>query len=202
MLLFIRNVRICEKKLKNKNVYLIVRVSFHTIFPSIMASPVTPMRLVLIQLKCFYCDACDPEHDIYQYRISHAFGIMHCSKHRANAEMDCISFMKEDGIVRLCDAKAHPQFAPFLECIQEGVPVLRSNGEIDKGWRMESWDEIPIIKRSPISNEWKLMMTNGDFSKGVSLSQFRNPHILPLLSENFVKSLETVERLLKDGFYA
>ncbi len=169
---------------------------------SVLASiPVQePRRLVLVPLKCFYCNQSDAE-EIQQWRISHLFGLFHCDKHADAAKRDCEDFMRIHGLVRRCDARNHPTIGPFMDALGETIPVLRSSGAVDTNWHFPYIDEIPDIKYSKTTNVWGFNLTNGFADKFVPLKDFRDPRIAPFLKQEARDTLEAVEAALTTGLY-
>jgi hypothetical protein len=160
-----------------------------------------PVRLVLVPLKCFYCDH-SVEEDIYEWRITHLFGLFHCPDHTAAAERDCTNFMRLHGIVRICDAHSHPIIGAFLTALGNTIPVLRSSGQVDTNWYIPLVDEIPIVRKSNTTQEWGFNLTNGFADKFIPLSQFRDPRVMQHMPDNAASLLDTVEQTLTAGFYS
>ncbi len=160
-----------------------------------------PMRLVLVPLKCFYCD-CAVEEDIREWRICHLFGLFHCGQHSAAAQRDCEEYMRREGIVRMWDAQQHPVLGPFLTALGTTIPMLRSSGVVDTNWRFPILDEMPLIRRSRTTGAWGFNLTNGVVDKFAPLSQFRDPRVSPILSEEVRRMLEAVEAALTSGVYS
>jgi hypothetical protein len=159
-----------------------------------------PVRLVMVPLKCFYCDH-SVEEDIYEWRITHLFGLFHCSEHTAAAERDCTNFMRSQGIVRIRDAGSHPVLGPFLTALGNSIPVLRSSGQVDTDWYIPVLNEVPTIKWSNSTNVWGFNLTNGSADKFIPLSQFRDPRVVPHMKEEAMALLDSVEQVLVSGFY-
>ncbi len=160
-----------------------------------------PIRLVLVPLKCFYCDHA-VEGDIYEWRIFHLFGIFHCSAHSSAARRDCETFMHREGIVRLCDARNHSVLGPFLTALGDTIPVLRSSGAVDTDWYIPPIDEIPVIRQSKNTGAWGFNLTNGAADKFIPLSQFRDSRVTPYIREEVRNLLDTVASTLIAGVYS
>jgi hypothetical protein len=160
--------------------------------------PVEPMRLVLIQHRCFYCGNPD---DVHLYRLWHLFGILHCSQHAVDAKEDCEEFLRTRGFVRRCDAMAHPVLGPFMESLGTNIPVLRSSGTVETGWYFPLLDEVPLIRKSTTFGCWGFHLCGGESEKFVPLTQFRDPRVFALLKEETQEMLGAVETAFVAGFY-
>jgi len=170
-------------------------------FVSMPAVPsLEPVRLVLVPLCCFYCGHA-VEAEIAEWRIHHLFGLFHCPTHAGAAERDCKDFMRQRGIVRICDAREHSVLGPFLTALGSTIPVLRSSGEVDTNCFFLVLDEVPILRRSRTTGVWGFNLTNGSSDKFVPLSQFRDPRVYTLLKEEARQLLPSVETVLTEGFY-
>ncbi len=159
-----------------------------------------PMRLVLVPLKCFYCNHA-VEEDIYEWRIHHLFGLFHCPTHATAAARDCTDFMREHGIVRMCDARTHAVLGPFLTALGSAIPVLRSSGAVDTNWQFPHLDELPLIRRSRTTGAWGFNLTNGMADKFAPLADFRDPRVAPFVKEEARGMLDAVEAALITGVY-
>ncbi len=159
-----------------------------------------PVRLVLVPVCCFYCGHA-VEEEIAEWRIHHLFGLFHCPTHAGAAERDCKEFMRQRGIVRICDAREHSVLGPFLVSLGSTIPVLRSSGEVDTNWFIPVLDEVPILRRSRTTGAWGFNLTNGSSDKFVPLSQFRDTRVVPHMKEEATNLLDSVENLLAAGLY-
>ncbi len=167
--------------------------------PSSSVMPtLAPIRLVLVPIKCFYCNHTE---DIYEWLICQHFGILHCSEHDEAAKRDCENFMHNEGWVWLGDARAHNTLGPFLKALGNQIPVLRSSGAVDTNWFFTTIQDVPAIKYSKSTNKWGFNLTNGYADKFVPLTDFRDPRISPLVKEEVRDMLETVASALTTGIY-
>jgi hypothetical protein len=163
--------------------------------------PLEPRRLVLVPLCCFYCGH-SVEADVLEWRIFHLFGTFHCPAHKREAERDCRNYMRDNDIVRLCDARSHPILGAFLTALGNTIPVLRSSGDVDCTWHIPYLDQIPIIRRSKTTGAWGFNLTNGYADKFIPLSQFHDPRVTPHVKDEVRDMLEVVDALLSQGFYS
>lgn len=159
-----------------------------------------PMRLVLVPVKCFYCGHAVAE-DIEEWRIYHLFGLFHCHAHRDAARRDCETYMRDEGIVRLKDAREHAVLGPFLTALGVAIPVLRSSGAVDTNWMIPPIDECPIVRRSRTSGAWGIHLTNGVSDKFMPLADFRDPRVAPHVKDEVRDMLDAVDSVLSDGMY-
>ena len=159
-----------------------------------------PVRIVLIQHRCFYCG----NSDVHFHRLWHLFGLLHCAEHAQAAQEDCEEYMRKDGMIRRCDAIAHPVLGPFLAALGDAIPVLRTSGAVES-WCFPVLDERPLILRSRSQGTWGFHLQGSDgqglMERFVPISQFRDPRILPLLKEDVRDMLEAVENTFAAGFY-
>ncbi len=157
-----------------------------------------PIRLVLVPIKCFYCDHSE---NVYEWLICNLFGLFHCEEHEAAAKRDCEKFMRINGWVRLIDARNHSVIGPFLTALGNHIPVLRSSGAVDTNWFFANMDDAPAIKYSKSTGAWGFNLTNGHADKFVPLADFRNPRVAPVVKEEARGMLDAVEATLTAGVY-
>lgn len=160
----------------------------------------TPIRLVLVPLNCFYCGNATEE-EVREYRIYYLFGLFHCQNHAQDAEQDCKRYMRREGIVRIQDALSHGVLGPFLQSLGTSIPVLRSSGDVETGWFLSQIDHCPLLRRSQTLGCWGIQLTNGVSEKFIPFEQFRDNRIAPFLSNEVLQALPAVESLLQEGFY-
>ena len=161
---------------------------------------VLPCRLVLIQNKCFYCDATDP---VYTTLVQWLFGIIHCRKHDAFAMRDVKAYMHSERKVAMGHAREHPDIRPLLELLDaQPFTIRRSNGELQADWMLEY--KLTHLKKLDEFG-WVIPLQyskDKDLVKNVQLSMFMEPDILATFPPTFADCLANAVRALDAGVYA
>jgi hypothetical protein len=100
------------------------------------------------------------------------FGIRCCDQHRQNAKRDCLAYLHTEKMVLTKDVIKHEvcgKLLNILNNLEDGFPVLRTNSEIQKGWKIdcetildrtfierndEGW-HIPVILKNGVDTIYK-----------------------------------------------
>jgi len=89
-----------------------------------------PQSLILIQARCFYCGSQDEKIT----EIFPNFGILSCMEHYEYAKRDCNAYRHRSKLVSINDVLKRPELSPLLKLLEGGFHVLRSSGNLEHGW--------------------------------------------------------------------
>lgn len=159
-----------------------------------------PRSLVMRIRVCDYCRAPQynanekiPSNDGSVYMALNK-GILSCKEHRHLAKRDYKAYLGRNSRIDMKDAEEKPEIKRFLDVLrerEEGFPVLRSNGNVDHGWKLEGWafdiaDHIYKSKDSEYILRVKTIDINRDIHKGVALNDYLRNDISCHFQEGFV----------------
>ena len=162
-----------------------------------------PSSLVMRFRVCDYCRKPEYDSDANDAKcgtvsIIYNYGILSCKEHTSWAKRDCNAYLGRIGRIQMCDAEAVPAINRFLTALRErygGFPVLRTNGDIDHGWKIKgpTFDRADHICRMP-DLKWALMVETIDTSrnilKGVNISDYLRDDIICHFPDGFKKIVE------------
>ena len=157
-------------------------MSLHAVFPTFQTDTVysrlEPERLVMTRTVCFYCGADHTKMALVHYN----FGMKTCHTHYNRGIRDCNAYMHREGLVKTKHAVKHAALSRLFTYLDGGIPIVRSNGEVQEGWVLNMQDgvETTFIARSLTStDDWLIPMKwvspNGyadDLVKHVNLTYF------------------------------
>lgn len=175
-------------------------------------SSLKPRRLVMTANLCFYCGK--PSTKIAL--IERLYGLKCCNDHAVAGARDCNAQLHNDKIIRLNDALDHEIigcFLKILKSLENGFPVLRSNGEIQDGWTVHElgwegtflrWYEgdwrLHVLWKSPDGN------FNNDKLKYVPIIHFKMRDIYEKIKdqvpEDFLSLVDQAIFCMVDGIYS
>lgn len=152
-----------------------------------------PQSLVLMPTICFYCAAQDEK----LVEVFPNFGILSCLIHYSHAIRDCNAYKHRSKIVAITDALTKPNLSVFMGQLEVGFPVLRSSGDIDPGWVVNTKTSCGVGEYISYSVErgcWLLPVlkpTDGS-SKHININDLLSE--LPELKMELVKFIEELEK--------
>jgi len=125
---------------------------------------------------CFYCGA----EYTGDYRIKWTFGIRYCAEHKSWATRDCRAYMHENKVVKVKDALQDPRLLPLLEHLLQDVHILRTNGVLEGGWKLNQGTVCDPTYIAYVQDKWSIPMTvpTGDIHKNVYIPAFLNPAVI------------------------
>ena len=163
-----------------------------------------PCRLVMKTIYCFYCNAEDARICSTEY----LFGIRACDEHFPWAKRDCRAYMHRNGEASYYDLKKIPAFMKciqWMESLEDGFQIERSNGSIEPGW---TWNSAELLRRfpqeSPYPNAWGIHVTSRDKSlnRYVPLENFLRSSIYPDQTPEFRAMITDCLFVLLQGVYS
>ena len=157
-------------------------MSLHAVFPSFQTDTVygrlEPERLVMTRTVCFYCGADHTKMALVHYN----FGMKTCDAHHSRGIRDCNAYMHREGLVKTKQAVKHAALSRLFTYLDGGIPIVRSNGEVQEDWVLNMQDGIDttfIVRSLTSTDDWLLPMKwvspNGyadDLVKHVDLNYF------------------------------
>ena len=175
-------------------------------------SALKPRRLVMTPINCFYCG----KPSIGFKLIERLYGLKHCKHHEASASRDCNAYLHEEKIIHLNDAFNHEiigRLLKVLKSLENGFPVLRTNGEIHDGWIIHElgWDGTFLRWHD---GEWKLHVLwkspdgnfNNDILKYTPISNFKMRGIYERIKDrvpdDFLSLVDQAIFCMVDGIYS
>ena len=171
-----------------------------------------PRSLVMTPVGCFYCDSKYARYEV----LTWMFGLKACPDHIQAAIRDLNAYLHEEKMVRIQDALRHPDIGKFLISLMElpaGFPVVRTNGEIQPGWKLNEGElhkdeflrfndgewKLPVIWLSPDNDSTKSIV------KYTPIINFKLPEIYDQIKNNvppyFLKAIDDTFTILFEGFY-
>ncbi len=165
-------------------------------------------RMVMIQIKCDFCDENDedgvafitPSYDRL-YGVQACPNCTECGKNALEASLDKIGAVDCRDFHRISEIKI---FTDFLK--NEDFPVVRTNGEVEFDWRLDSTS--PIMK---YEKGWSFKVQKNDNEKLVYINKFIencNTEIEKTDDESkkskmrdLISSCVKVLEILNNGFY-
>lgn len=169
-----------------------------------IADSLIPRSLVLTPQECFYCHNRD-EDNLHWVEVDRMFGLKTCKDHVDRANRDCKAFMHKNKIVQIRDAIKDQNIKNLFDYLGSNIKVIRSNGNIDDGWKINirNCDHIPYIKC--YKGSWSIMLEkeNGFDSivKNVNIESFLNPELKYAEDNNFKILIEKAISSLDGGLY-
>lgn len=143
-----------------------------------------PRNLVMTLNECFYCGIKDPDF----IQIQRLFGLKACNDHKACAIRDCNAYMHNMKMVKFEDAIDNSKIAPFINYLQNksgGFSILRSNGNLEKGWILKPhvWYNPCLI--GCVEDEWHILCHNPtkELEKSVKISSFASQVPIELIND-------------------
>ena len=161
-----------------------------------------PCSLVMRASACFYCgETCAGD-----YRIQWTLGIRYCGQHKSWAIRDCRAYMHENKVVKVRDALEDPRLSELLQYFLHDVHVLRTNGVLEGGWKLNQGTVCDPTYFAFVQDKWSIPMTiaSGGMHKNVYMPAFLNPAVLqanPGFPPDIADRITSAITILTEGFY-
>jgi len=144
-----------------------------------------PTTLVLRKSDCFYCKA--PM--LNDCQITHMFGIRYCAEHEDWAFRDCTAWVHS----HMKEMDSIYNFEFFLEK-GRNIFIRRSNGDIERGWRIE---HFPFMKDA---TSWKFRVYSKDnVTKLVRFDMFDDPELSSKNCPEFTNLARQIHESIKES---
>ena len=184
-------------------------MSLHAVFPTFQTDTVysrlEPERLVMTPIVCFYCGADHTKMALVHYN----FGMKTCDAHYNRGLRDCNAYMHREGLVKTKHAVKHAALSRLFTYLDGGIPIVRSNGEVQEGWVLNMQDGVEttfIVRSLTSTDDWLLPMKwvspNGyadDLVKHVDLNYFLDAEFFGNRLDNTI--IRDALDLLNKGIY-
>jgi hypothetical protein len=118
---------------------------------------------------------------------------------------DCNAYLHRTKSVNIRDAMKNPVISRVLNVLQSGISIMRSNGKIQGGWKLNVSSTIEQQYMCYVENEWSvpLCTENEELNKNITLVSFMSPIIkeantFPVDFNEYIKS---AIKVLDEGIY-
>ena len=114
--------------------------------------------------------------------------------------------MHENKVVKVKDALEDPRLSELLQYFLKDVHVLRTNGALDGGWKLNQGTVCDPTYLACVQDKWSIPMTvpTCDIHKNVYMPAFLNPAVIaanPGFPDDITDRITSAITILTEGFY-
>lgn len=132
------------------------------------------------------------------------FGVCYCMNHKSQAQLDMKKWLIKTNSVFIKDIKT--RYSELYRVFENGIPLRRSTGSFDNGWKMEKTKGLVIKDKNAgwiitfykFNTQQQSNFCTSKLTKNIPLSNLINE---PSYNSFFKNMLKRLEMRLELGFY-